>query len=139
MKLGRIAAVVLLVATVGIMTGSAMAMSVGTPTPRILPVLPSVTYVIGATVPGQPVVFTPFLQQVHSLGLLQVHLLNHNVWPQLYLLQGTPFTVMVMPGVSLTIVVTLEHPGMYVWVAQLPTPATPPGTMVGFLNVVPGP
>jgi hypothetical protein len=135
MNVGRIAAAALLIATVGLMTGGALATVAGTPASGPAPVVGSVTYTIASTLPGHVGMFAPYVQMVASPGAVQVTLISHSVWAQVYQLQGSSFSVLVMPGTSVTSVATVGHAGTYAWIAELPTPGVVPGAAVGMLTV----
>jgi hypothetical protein len=136
MKLGRIAAIVLAVATVGLLSGSAMAFVAGGPTTT--PNVPAVIYIVPQAAPGHLAVFAPFLGVAQGPGIVQIHISSHNVWLGVYQLQGTGIIVVVPPMTTVTLMANIHQPGTYAWVTQIPSPGLPSGMTVGVL-VVPVP
>jgi len=139
MKMSRVVALAFAVATVGLMTGGALAMVAGPSTVNSIsaPWLPSVVYEIPAVLPTHVADFSPYMATVHTLGAVQFHFLSQNGYPQLYQLRGTGVTVMVPPHGVVAMIATLNQPGEFAWITLLPSPGVPPGTVVGVLNVLP--
>jgi hypothetical protein len=136
MKLGRIAAIVLAVATVGLLTGGALAMVAVAPVPSSPPLVPSVSYAIPPTTsPNELAMFEPFAGVVFGVGLIQIHLVNYNAMPETYLLRGTTLTVTVPAGLSITVLTVVHQSGQYDWVTQFPTVGLHGSVVVGVLDV----
>jgi len=134
MKLGRLAAIVFAVLTVGLVAGGAMAMVVITPPPTPPPRIPSVTYTVFSPTPQVTAMFQPFVAASYP-GLVLIHLINHDLNRQVYLLTGLGIAINAPPGVSVMMLALLSHPGEYAWVTTLPTPGSPAGVTVGILIV----
>ena len=134
MKLGRIAAIALAVVTVGLMTGGALACVAGAPPPTSSPI-PTVVYNVPATPPGQLALFAPFAAVLSGPGMVQIHLVSHQPYLQVYQLRGTGIVVSLPAEASVTMLASMHQPGEFTWVTQTMTPGSPPGVTVGILAV----
>jgi hypothetical protein len=141
-RLGRAAAAALIMLTLGVVAGGAMAtiVSAGQGSPATPPST-TLVYTVSpiphspTAAAGPPPGFAPYFSVVPHPGMVQIQLVNLDIAPHAYLLLGTGFAMYAPPHTASTQVTFLVHPGLYRWINEIPSPGTPAGAPVGVLIV----